>query len=62
MLLFRGLSIAGSCGELGELVSEELIIRLSGVRVPVGPPFFLLFIELHLGRRTMGFESPLLPI
>ena len=38
MLLFRGLTIAVSCGELGELVSEGLIIRLSGVRVPVGPP------------------------
>ena len=38
VLLFSGLTIAGSCGELGELVSEGLIIRLSGVRVPVGPP------------------------
>ena len=36
VLLFSGLTIAGSCGELGELVSEGLIIRLSGVRVPVG--------------------------
>jgi hypothetical protein len=40
VLLFRGLTIAGSCGELGELVSEGLIIRLSQVRVLVGPPYF----------------------
>jgi len=40
VLLFRGLTIAGSCGELGELVSEGLIIRLSQVRVLVGPPLF----------------------
>ena len=39
VLLFSGLTIAGSCGELGELVSEGLIIRLSQVRVLVGPPF-----------------------
>jgi hypothetical protein len=29
VLLFRGLTIADCCGELGELVSEGLIIRLS---------------------------------
>ena len=39
VLLFRGLTIADCCGELGELVSEGLIIRLSQVRVLVGPPF-----------------------
>ena len=39
VLLFSGLTIAGSCGELGELVSEGLIIRLTEVRVLVAPPF-----------------------
>ena len=39
MLLFSSLTIADCCGELGELVSEGLIIRLSQVRVLVGPPF-----------------------
>ena len=38
MLLFSSLTIADCCGELGELVSEGLIIRLSQVRVLVGPP------------------------
>ena len=33
VLLFSGLTIAGSCGELGELVSDGLIIRLSQIRV-----------------------------
>ena len=48
VLLFSGLTIAGSCGELGELVSEGLIIRLSQVRVLVGPPFFLTFQRLMI--------------
>ena len=39
VIQYRGLSFVGSCGVLGWLVSVGLIIRLSGFRVPVGPPF-----------------------
>ena len=54
VLLFSGLTIAGSCGELGELVSDGLIIRLSQVRVLVGPPIK----SKDLGRMTLLTRSP----